>query len=134
MYIDYAKIKSGQIKQPVLHLRTLAGKALGAVPFAHNLSFEINYADVSTISFDVPFQSDGVTTPLYNQLTSYKVIYTENFGVYVITSPSKSGDGMREVKTVRGYSLEKLLERKRELTTSGAQRIRQIGFWAESQS
>lgn len=124
MYLDYAKIKSGQIKQPVLQLRTLAGKALGAVPFAHNLSFEINYADVSTISFDVPFQSDGVTTPLYNQLTSYKVIYTENFGVYVITSPSKSGDGMREVKTVRGYSLEKLLERKKLYLEEGT-----YDFW-----
>ena len=46
MYLNYAKIKSGQRKQPMLRLRTLAGKELGPIPYVHDLNFAINYAEV----------------------------------------------------------------------------------------
>ena len=73
MYLDYAKIKSGQRKQPMLRLRTLAGKELGAVPFVHDLKFCLNYSEVSTIEFTVPFKVNGMINPLYAALTSLKV-------------------------------------------------------------
>ena len=59
MYLDYTKIKSGQKKQPMLRLLTLAGKELGVIPFVHDLEFEINYADVSTIQFTTPYKANG---------------------------------------------------------------------------
>lgn len=89
MYLDYTKIKSGQRKQPMLRLRTLAGKELGVIPFVHNLEFEINYSDVSTIEFTTPYQVNGMLNPLYASLTSFKVIYTKEFGIYVLASPKK---------------------------------------------
>ena len=124
MQLDYSQIKSGQAKQPILRLRTLAGKELGAIPYVHNLNFEINYSDVSTIQFDVPLQSNGLLNPLYAQLGSYKVVYTDNYGIYVLVSPEKKGDGVKEIKTVYGYSLEKLFERKKLYLEGGT-----FNFW-----
>ena len=102
MYLNYAKIKNGQKKQPQLRLRTLAGKELGVIPYVHNLTFSINYSDLSTIEFTVPYYVNGMINPLYSALTSYKVIYTEELGIYILVSPQKSGDGVQETKTVRG--------------------------------
>lgn len=124
MYLDYSKIKSGQIKQPVLRLRTLAGKELGSIPWAYNVAFEINYTDLSKIEFDVPFQTDGMLNPVYAQLTGYKVLYTETYGIYLLTRPTISGDGMSEVKHVTGYSLEWLFEKKKLFLEEGT-----YNFW-----
>lgn len=112
MYLDYSKIKSGQIRQPVLRLQTLAGKNLGSIPFANNVKLDIRYADISEIEFEVPFMNDGRINPLYAAVSSYKLVYTDNFGIFVLTTPKKSGDGVKEIKIVHGYSLEKLFERK----------------------
>lgn len=112
MYLNYAKIKSNQRKQPMLRLQTLSGKELGPIPYAHDVKLAINYADLSTISFKVPCQVNGMINPLYSMLTSYKVIYTEDFGIYVLTSPTKDGDGVLEEKTINGYSLEYLFSTK----------------------
>ena len=71
----------------------------------HNLEFEINYSDISTIQFTTPYKVNGMLNPLYAALTSFKVIYTEEFGIYVLASPRKSGDGVEESKTVMGLSL-----------------------------
>lgn len=57
MYLDYSKLEASQIKQPTLRLQTLAGKELGVIPWVSNLNFELNYADVSRVEFDVPRHS-----------------------------------------------------------------------------
>ena len=71
MYLDYSKLEASQIKQPTLRLQTLAGKELGVIPWVSNLNFELNYADVSRVEFDVPRHSDGKINPVYHLLTSY---------------------------------------------------------------
>lgn len=124
MYLDYSKIKSGRVERPVLLLQTLAGKSIGTVPLAYNIKFDIRYADVSEISFDVPYMNDGKINPYYDATTSYKMIYTKNLGIYVLASPQKNGDGVKEIKTVHGYSLEKLFERKRLYLEEGT-----YDFW-----
>ena len=129
MYLDYTKIKSGQKKQPMLRLRTLAGKELGVIPFVHNLEFEINYSDISTIQFTTPYKVNGMLNPLYAALTSFKVIYTEEFGIYVLASPRKSGDGVEESKTVMGYSLEQMFKKKDLFLEEGT-----YNFWNPSNS
>lgn len=129
MYLDYTKIKSGQKKQPMLRLRTLAGKELGVIPFVHGLEFEINYSDISTIQFTTPYKVNGMLNPLYAALTSFKVIYTEEFGVYVLASPKKSGDGVEESKTVMGYSLEQMFKKKNLFLEEGT-----YNFWNPSNS
>lgn len=124
MYINFAKLKGGQLEQPRLRLRTLAGKELGPVPFVYGLKFTINYADVSTIEFSTPYQVNGMLNPLYAALTSYKVIYTEDLGIYVLTAPNKEGDGVTETKTITGYSLEQLFQNKNLFLEEGT-----YNFW-----
>ena len=129
MYLNYAKIKNEQKKQPMLRLRTLAGKELGPVAFAYDLLFSINYSDVSTIQFSVPYMVNGMLNPTYAALTSYKIVYTEEFGIYVLVSPTKSGDGVREVKSVTGYSLEYLFQKKNLFLEEGT-----YNFWNPADS
>ena len=124
MYLDYSKLKSGKIKQPTLRLQTLAGKELGVISGAHNLNFELNYADLSRIEFEVPRHSDGRINPVYHQLTSYKAVFTEQFGIYVLQRPNTTGDGVSEVKHITGYSLEQLFERKKLFLEEGT-----YNFW-----
>lgn len=124
MYLDYTKIKSGQKKQPMLRLRTLAGKELGTIPFVHDLAFEINYSDISTIQFTTPYKVNGMLNPLYAALTSFKVVYTEELGIYVLASPQKTGDGVVEKKTVTGYSLEQMFKKKNLFLEEGT-----YNFW-----
>ncbi len=124
MYLNYSKIKSGQRQQPKLRLRNLAGNELGTIPFVHDLTFSINYTDLSEIQFVVPYQSNGMINPLYAALSSYKLVYTDDFGIYVIMSSTKTGDGVNEEKTVIGYSLEHLLSTKNLFLEEGT-----YNFW-----
>ncbi len=124
MYLNYAKIRSGQKKQPMLRLRTLAGKELGVVPFVHGLKFCINYSGLSTVEFTTPFKVNGMINPLYAALSSYKVLYTEDFGIYVLESPTKTSDGVVESKEVKGYSLERQFKTKNLFLEEGT-----YNFW-----
>lgn len=124
MYLDYSKLKTGQIAQPDMRLQTLAGKELGVIPWVNNLNFELNYAAVSQVEFDVPRHSDGKINPLYRLLTSYKVLFTEEFGIYILQRPSISGDGVSEVKHITGYSIEQLFEKKMLFLEEGT-----YNFW-----
>lgn len=94
MYLNFKKINSAERDAPMLRLQTMAGKELGPVPFVHGLNFEINYSDLSTIEFKVPYMVNGMLNPVYAALTGYKVIYTKELGVYMITNPEKTGDGV----------------------------------------
>ncbi|MBQ9116257.1 MAG: hypothetical protein IJY04_04490, partial [Clostridia bacterium] len=123
MLIDFSKVSDRRSEPPMLRLQTLAGAELGIISDAYNIEAEIMLSELSTIRFEVPKQKNGVISKLYSQISSYKVVYTENYGIYVLTSPVTSGDGMQEVKTVTGYSLEKLFERKRLILAEGTYRF-----------
>ena len=124
MYLDYSKLEASQIKQPTLRLQTLAGKELGVIPWVSNLNFELNYADVSRVEFDVPRHSDGKINPVYHLLTSYKMLFTEQLGIYILQRPATSGDGVSEVKHITGYSIEQLFEKKKLYLEEGT-----YNFW-----
>ncbi len=125
MYLNYSKLRGERIETPQLRLRTLAGQELGVIPMAYGVRFTINYADVSEIEFSVPYMSDGKVNPLYDKITGYKVVYTEDFGIYVLDRPSTSGDGKQEVKTAHGYSIERLFKNKRLYLDEGT-----YAFWS----
>lgn len=124
MYLNYSKLGTDQMKRPVLRLQTLAGKELGVIPWVNNLNFELNYAAVSQVEFDVPRHSDGKINPIYQMLTSYKMLYTDQLGIYVLQRPTTSGDGVSEVKHITGYSLEQLFEKKMLFLEEGT-----YNFW-----
>ncbi len=104
MKLDFSKIRS--CETPVLRLRTLSGRNIGVLNHVMNLHFSVNYAELSEIEFEIPYMSDGVKNPLYDQVTGRKQIYTEDCGVYILMNPQIEGDGAKEVKKCVGYSLE----------------------------
>lgn len=122
MLLDFSKIElgaDGRPEPPTLVLRTLAEQTLGVISGAYNVRFDINLSDLSTIEFTVPYMTDGVVTPLYDQIVGYKVVYTSAYGIYVLTRPEITGDGVKEVKQVTGYSLEYLREKKQLFLEEG---------------
>lgn len=127
MYLDYSKIAFdafGRPEMPVLMLRTMGGDNIGTLSNVTNLKINIKYSEPSEISFEVPAYSDGIPTPYYDDIVGYKVLYTDCYGVYLILQPSSSGDGIREVKQVTAYSIEKELEFKRFFLEEGT-----FNFW-----
>ena len=127
MYLDYTKIKfdsMGRPEVPGLLLQTMSGTSIGFLDNVVDLKLTIKFSEPSEISFQIPAYNDGVPTPHYDDVVGYKVIYTENYGIYMITKPSISGDGIEEVKSVSGYSIEQELDYKTFFLEEGT-----FNFW-----
>lgn len=127
MYLDYTQIafdKFGRPEPPTLLLQTADERTIGTLPNVANLKITVNFSETSEISFDLPAYSDGVPTPLYDKVAGYKVIRTEHYGIFLLMKPEISGDGIEEIKSVTGYSLEKKLENKQFFLEEGT-----FNFW-----
>lgn len=127
MNLDYTQIafdKFGRPEPPTLLLQTADERTIGTLPNVANLKITVNFSETSEISFDLPAYSDGVPTPLYDKVVGYKVIRTENYGIFLLMKPEISGDGIEEIKSVTGYSLEKKLENKQFFLEEGT-----FNFW-----
>lgn len=127
MYLDYTQIafdKFGRPEPPTLLLQTADERTIGTLPNVVNLKITVNFSETSEISFDLPAYSDGVPTPLYDKVVGYKVIRTEHYGIFLLMKPEISGDGIEEIKSVTGYSLEKKLENKQFFLEEGT-----FNFW-----
>lgn len=127
MYLDYTQIafdKFGRPEPPTMLLQTADERTIGTLPNVANLKITVNFSETSEISFDLPAYSDGVPTPLYDQVVGYKVIRTEHYGIFLLMKPEISGDGIEEIKSVTGYSLEKKLENKQFFLEEGT-----FNFW-----
>lgn len=127
MFLNFSKIKlrpDGTPEDATLILQTLTENTIGVIAHAYDVRFSVNLSDLSTVEFTVPYMVDGVVTPLYDQITGYKIVYTEAYGIYVLTRPQISGDGVSETKRVTGYSLEYLREKKRLFLEEGT-----YNFW-----
>lgn len=127
MYLDYTQIafdKFGRPEPPTLLLQTADERTIGTLPNVANLKITVSFSETSEISFDLPAYSDGVPTPLYDKVVGYKVIRTEHYGIFLLMKPEISGDGIEEIKSVTGYSLEKKLENKQFFLEEGT-----FNFW-----
>lgn len=127
MYLDYTQIafdKFGRPEPPTLLLQTADERTIGTLSNVANLKITVNFSETSEISFDLPAYSDGVPTPLYDRVVGYKVIRTEHYGIFLLMKPEISGDGIEEIKSVTGYSLEKKLENKQFFLEDGT-----FNFW-----
>lgn len=127
MYLDYTQIafdKFGRPELPTLLLQTADERTIGTLSNVANLKITVNFSETSEISFDLPAYSDGVPTPLYDKVVGYKVIRTEHYGIFLLMKPEISGDGIEEIKSVTGYSLEKKLENKQFFLEEGT-----FNFW-----
>ena len=127
MYLNYSKIKNdgfGKPEAPALRLQTKYGRNIGVLSNVANLKITVKYSEPSEITFDIAAYNDGVPTPFYDNVVGYKVIYTEHYGIYLLMNPETDGDGVEEVKHVKGYSIEKELESKSFFLNEGT-----FNFW-----
>lgn len=127
MYLNYSKIKNdgfGKPEAPLLRLQTKYGRNIGILSNTSNLKITVKYSEPSEISFDVAAYHDGTPTPFYNSIVGYKRVHTENYGVYLLMNPETEGDGVEEVKHIKGYSIEKELESKAFFLEEGT-----FNFW-----
>lgn len=113
-------------------LQTLHGEIIGVVGSYFNLDMQIKFADVSEISFSVPAYDNGVPTPFYDDIQSYRMVQIDPYGIYVLQEPNVSGDGVQEVKEVSASSIEILLSNKRITLEEGTYSLDTImGFVRE---
>ena len=77
MKLGFAQVprdRDGNVMPPTLVLQTLSDKVVGAIGSYFNLSLDAKFAEVSTLSFDVPAYSNGETTPFYDKITANKIV------------------------------------------------------------
>ncbi len=118
-YKDISFDSDGLVEKPELMLKTLAGDTIGIIPFVSDLRITVKFSEPSEISFTVPRQVNGVPTPFVDDLTGYKMIWTEHLGVYLIYNPSREADGIQDEVHIEGFSIEKELESKRFFLEKG---------------
>lgn len=122
MYLDYSKLefdRNGSPETPELILKTMNEDTIGVIPGVHNLHLNIKFSEPSEISFDIPSIIENLPNWIYDRVTGHKIIYTKNYGVYVIMNPSTESDGISDAKHVKGYSIEIELEGKRFFLEEG---------------
>lgn len=107
-------------------LQTLHGEVIGVIGSYFELDMQIKFADVSEISFKVPAYDNGVPTPLYDDIQSYRMVQIDPYGIYVLQEPNVSGDGIQEVKEVSASSIEILLSHKRMVLEEGTYQLSAI--------
>ena len=129
MYLDYSKLEfdaNGLPEVPELMLQTLHGKNIGILPSISDLKFNIKLSEPSEISFTISSVIGDELKPntMYSKVVGHKLVYTKQYGVYVLMNPSIDSDGISETKTVQGYSIEKRLETKKFFLEEGT-----FNFW-----
>jgi len=103
MIVDFSRINT---REPLLILSTKTDDPIGVLKYAHNIVVEINYNEMSRLTFNLPAYVDGEKTPHYDDVIGMKIINLRDVGKFIIMNPSTSGDGISETKAVNAYSLE----------------------------
>lgn len=122
MYLNYSKLTlndNGIPETPQLVLQTLNAETIGIIPGVFNLKINVKFSEPSEISFEIPAIIDGEKDWIYDEISGYKLIYTQNYGIYMTMNPSTESDGIAEIKHIKGYSLEKLLDSKKFFLEEG---------------
>ncbi len=127
MVLEYSQLEFdlfGRPEKPELMLQTLSGEAIGLLPNVSNIKLNVKFSEPSEITFDIKKPAGDTENALYEAVTGYKLIYTKQYGIYVILNPDTTSDGISEVKSVKGYSLKKVLDTKKIFIEEGT-----FNFW-----
>lgn len=123
MYLNYSQIafdKDGRIEYPELMLQAKSGKRYGTIPGVSGLKLNIKLSEPSEISFQVASRlTDGSVNPLYDKVVGHRIVYTEHYGIYVLSEPQETMDGVSASKDVKGYSIERELDNKQFFIEEG---------------
>lgn len=115
MYIDFSQLKRdvyGNLEQPSLILQKPHGSIMCYLKNAFNVHFDLKYSDVSSVSFDYPYNDGEILMPCYDDITKGKLIDVRPYGMFVVSGYEDTYDGVRQVKTVELKSREVELEDK----------------------
>lgn len=104
MVVDFSKIDLQE--QPVLILKNTAGVPIGVLGSAMNVTTDIKYNESSVLEFSLPARTDDEDTPHYDSVVGMRVIELKDVGQFILMNPKESGDGIKQLKTCRAYSLE----------------------------
>lgn len=104
MVVDFSKINTKE--NPVIILKNTAGKAIGVLGSAMNVSADIKYNEASVLEFNLPAVINGTETPYYNSVVGMRVVEFQDVGQFILMNPKESGDGIKAYKSCKAYSLE----------------------------
>lgn len=104
MIVDFARIDLR--KRPTFILRNLDGKAIGTLGRIIKPTAQIRYNEISEINFQYPSQVNGKMLEEYNLLAGMRIIDVQGFGQFLLHNPDETDDGIRQIKSCSGYSLE----------------------------
>lgn len=104
MAISFSRLDMHDL--PSLVLKNAGGRTIGVLGHAYGVSLELNYNEVSQLSFSYSEIADGEMTPYFDQLVEMRTIAIEDLGQYTLLEPEVSNDGIKRIKTCRAYSLE----------------------------
>lgn len=104
MVVDFSKIDLQE--QPVLILKNTAGVPIGVLGSAMNVTTDIKYNESSVLEFSLPARTDDTDTPHYDSVVGMRVVELKDVGQFILMNPKESGDGIKQLKTCKGYSLE----------------------------
>lgn len=104
MIVDFEKLNLTE--KPMLILRTPDKTAIQTLGYAFNVSAELSYNEVSTLTFDLPLQVNGVKTPHYDDVVGMKIIDLKDCGQFILVDPEESSNGISTIKSCKAYSLE----------------------------
>lgn len=104
MVIDFSKVNCSD--RPMLLLKNLDGTTIDVIGFAFNVEADLAYNEISSISFDVPSFVDNECVPYYDKIVGMRIVELVGVGQFLLVDPSEENDGIRAVKSCKGYSLE----------------------------
>ncbi|MPM09839.1 hypothetical protein SDC9_56162 [bioreactor metagenome] len=100
-----------------------SGGTIGVLGDYFNLKAELKYNQVSNFTFDYPAYINQMKTPFYDDLVADRIVKIDPYGVFVLSGPSSTGDGIREVKSCTAYSIEYELSGKSITLEAGTYRF-----------
>lgn len=122
MVVDFKKLNLHE--RPTLILRNMDCKAFGVLGRAFNITADLKFNEVSSISFDYPAIDNGELVPFYNSIKAMGIIDVKDLGQFILKDVKRNTDGIREVKSCTAYSLEYELSYKQFFAEKGT-----YNFW-----
>lgn len=120
--IDFSTLNPKE--PPVLILRNKSGKAICLLSNAVEVSIDLKYNEVSTLTFSIASHVNEQPTECFDKIIGLRVVELRNVGLFVLMNPETSSDGIVEKKKCTCYSLEHEFVDKQIYMESGT-----FNFW-----
>lgn len=93
-------------ERPILILKNAGGNPICLLGYAHGITLDLKYNEVSSLEFDLPAIVDGKPVQGYDDMVGMRVVELVGVGQFTVVSPEETGDGVRRSKHCKCYSLD----------------------------